>query len=50
MVKITKLNPTELKISSLVPMLLNYVFNVFDMISDLKFIRFGNNCVTLHFA
>ena len=46
MVKLTKLNPTELKISSLVPMLLNYVFYFFDMIRDLKLIRLGNNCVT----
>ena len=25
-------------------------FKFFDMISDLKFIRLGNNCVTLHIA
>jgi len=31
-------------------MLLDYVFYFFDMISDLKCIRLGINCVTLHFV
>ena len=30
--------------------LLNYVFYLFDMISGLKVIKKGNDCVTLHFA
>jgi len=34
--KNTRLYPTELQISSLVPITLNYVFYFFDMISDLK--------------
>jgi len=40
----------ELKFSSLVPILLNYVFTFFDMISGFKVIKIGNDCVTLHFA
>jgi len=40
----------ELKISNLVPTLLNYDFYVFDMLSGLKVIKKGNDCVTLHFA
>ena len=36
--------------SSLVPILLNYVFYLFDMISGLKVIKKGKDCVTLHFA
>jgi len=35
---------------SLIPILLNYIFNFFDMISGLKVIKIGNDCVTLHFA
>jgi len=35
--KQTQLNPTKRWISSLVPMLLNYVFYFFEMISDLHF-------------
>mgnify|MGYP007091337749 CR=1 FL=1 len=45
-----QLYPTELKSSSLIPILLNYVFHFFDMISDLKVIKLGKDCVTLHFA
>ena len=48
--KILQLYPKELKISSLVPTLLNYVFYLFDMISGLKIIKNGNDCLTLHVA
>jgi len=48
--KIPQLYPTELKISSLVSTLLNYIFYLFDMISSLKVIKKGNDCITLHFA
>ena len=48
--KIPQLYPTELKISSLVPTFLNYVCYLFDMISGLKIIKNGNDCLTLHFA
>jgi len=37
-----------IKFSSLVPILFNYVFYFFDMISGLKVIKIGNDCVTLH--
>ena len=40
----------ELYISSLDHILLNYVFYFYDIISGLKVIKLGNDCVTLHFA
>jgi len=48
--KTSHLYPIELHFSSLVPILLNYVFYFFDKISGLKVIKIGNDCVTLHFA
>ena len=48
--KIPQLYLTELKIISLVPILLNYIVYSFYIISDLKFNKLGNDCVTLHFA
>ena len=38
------------KISSLVSILLDFVFYFFYMVSGLKVITVGNNCVTLQFA
>jgi len=50
--KILQLYPTERseQISSLLPILCNYVFYFLDKISGFKVIKIGNDLVTLHLA
>ena len=47
--KISQLYPTE-TLLSLVPILLNYVFYFFYMMSGLEVITIGNDCITLQFV